>query len=117
MIGYSSSFGQEPATEDWIITYFTATLFTPAGIDIYARSPDSLSDAMFARIVEELRTGGAVCPAAASSAAQEELRKLAADIFRIPHGVEQAVEEEELLFEAEAEPVPHFPGAFPISAR
>jgi hypothetical protein len=29
--------------EQWVVTYFAKTLFTPAGLDVYSRSPEGLS--------------------------------------------------------------------------
>lgn len=36
--------GEGEAGEEWVVTYFSKTLFTPAGLDVYARSGTSLSD-------------------------------------------------------------------------
>lgn len=39
----------------WIVTYFQKTLFTPAGIDIYARRRGGLSEGLLIRIRNDLR--------------------------------------------------------------
>lgn len=39
----------------WAVTYFQKTLFTPAGIDIYARRSGGLSDALLEQIQHDLR--------------------------------------------------------------
>jgi hypothetical protein len=41
--------------EDWAVTYFDKTLFTPVGIDIYSRSEGGLSPEMVSRIRAALR--------------------------------------------------------------
>ena len=59
---------RSPATDaddQWVVTYFAKTLFTPAGIDIYSRKPEGLSaptvqgikDAMV-KVEETLRAQG-----------------------------------------------------------
>jgi len=39
---------------DWVVTFFCKTLFTPAGMDIYTRTKASLSDATLTAIKAEL---------------------------------------------------------------
>lgn len=39
----------------WVVTYFEKTLFTPAGIDIYARRKGGLSDELIQRIRGEIK--------------------------------------------------------------
>jgi hypothetical protein len=59
-------------------TYFTATLFTDAGIDLYVRG--SLSDEEYNNIVEALRAHQG------DTEADKEFQKLAKDMFKIPVG-------------------------------
>lgn len=65
--------GQQGQTKDWIVTYFSKTLFTPAGIDIYCRNPDGVSEECIENIKAELGNFG-----------DESLKKLAGEIFAIP---------------------------------
>jgi hypothetical protein len=44
----------EETSNDWIVTFFSKTLFTPAGIDIYCRDPKILSKTTFDGIKKEL---------------------------------------------------------------
>jgi hypothetical protein len=39
---------------DWVVTSFSKTLFTPAGLDIYTRTKESLSAVTLAKIKEQL---------------------------------------------------------------
>ncbi|KAI9766475.1 MAG: hypothetical protein M1839_004896 [Geoglossum umbratile] len=67
--------GPLPITEehnDWIVTYFAKTLFTPAGIDIYSRSKDGVSPGRLARI-----------RAALSEVDDGVVRRLAGEIFEV----------------------------------
>lgn len=41
--------------DGWAVTYFQKTLFTPAGIDIYARRKGGLSDELLEQIRDEIR--------------------------------------------------------------
>ncbi|KAL3460476.1 hypothetical protein BJX64DRAFT_290295 [Aspergillus heterothallicus] len=61
-------------SNQWIVTYFAKTLFTPAGIDIYSRNKEGLPQAMVDEILHALEGFGV-----------EELTKLATDVFEIPH--------------------------------
>ncbi|KAK9357226.1 hypothetical protein V1504DRAFT_494582 [Lipomyces starkeyi] len=56
----------------WIVTYFTKSLFTPAGIDIYSRSAEGLRDETVNEIREMLK--GMEGP---------EMMKLAGDMFEV----------------------------------
>ncbi len=58
----------------WVVTYFQKTLFTPAGIDIYARRKGGLSEELLGRIKDEI---GAV--------KDRNIQRLAALIFPIHH--------------------------------
>lgn len=49
VIGYGSEEG------GWAVTYFAKTLFTPAGIDVYARQKGGLSETLLSKIREEMK--------------------------------------------------------------
>lgn len=59
-LGYSFKSNSDPETDhqvlpeetDWVITYFSKTLFTPAGIDIYSRTGTGLPNDVKAQLVE-----------------------------------------------------------------
>jgi hypothetical protein len=78
VLGYGSDLtGAAPGTEnqakDWVVTYFSKTMFTPAGIDIYSRSEDGVSAECVERIKTEL-----------AKLEDDGLKKLAGEIFEIP---------------------------------
>ncbi|ETW81059.1 hypothetical protein HETIRDRAFT_427868 [Heterobasidion irregulare TC 32-1] len=55
------------APPSWAVTFFEKTLFTPAGLDIYARAPEGLPADLHAAIVRALHAlGGEVADLAAS---------------------------------------------------
>ncbi|PWN42467.1 hypothetical protein IE81DRAFT_323439 [Ceraceosorus guamensis] len=97
VLGFSRNFVgvKAPSNEpEWIITYFSATLFTPAGVDVYAREASSLSDETLDEIIQAMRQGGLVAPhqepweenlSEASAEHRAVLRRLAGQVFRIPH--------------------------------
>jgi hypothetical protein len=58
----------------WAVTYFQKTLFTPAGIDIYARQSGGLSEKLLEQIKSELR-----------AVQDQNVQKLADTIFLIKH--------------------------------
>lgn len=58
----------------WMVTYFQKTLFTPAGIDIYARRHGGLSQDLLHRIKDEIRKTN-----------DPKVARLAALIFPIHH--------------------------------
>ncbi|KAI9795875.1 MAG: hypothetical protein M1835_005072 [Candelina submexicana] len=60
--------------EEWVVTYFAKTLFTPAGIDIYARPQPKLSS----EIVVQIRKALGELP-------DTGLQELAGSIFEIQH--------------------------------
>ncbi|KAJ7161428.1 hypothetical protein C8R43DRAFT_880929 [Mycena crocata] len=66
-----------PASEDpeWVVTYFASTLFTPAGLDIYSRSKDGLSDKFVEDLIADIDALGG------------EVSGLVKDggMFRVPH--------------------------------
>ena len=46
---------ETPAKGDaWVVTYFSKTLFTPAGIDVYSRNKKGLPESALAQIKEKL---------------------------------------------------------------
>lgn len=71
----TQSASSESTTEpEWVVTHFEQTLFTPAGLDIYSRSKDGLSDTFIEGLVEEISLVG-------------EVGALVKDggMFRVPH--------------------------------
>lgn len=46
--------GADPKAEQWVVTYFARTGFTPAGIDVYARKQEGLSERTMAKLREAL---------------------------------------------------------------
>ena len=45
----------ERMDDDWVVTYFQSTLFTPAGIDIYCRRREGLDTSVLERMRKVLR--------------------------------------------------------------
>ncbi|KAI9808511.1 MAG: hypothetical protein M1827_007216 [Pycnora praestabilis] len=62
----------EGGAEEWVVTYFAKTLFTPAGIDVYARTAEGLSE----EVVEGIRE-------ALGKMEDNGLRELAGGMFEI----------------------------------
>ena len=60
--------------EQWVVTYFKKTLFTPAGIDIYSRKKGGLRDETIVSIKEALK-----------QVEDREVRYLAAVLFKVQH--------------------------------
>ena len=56
----------------WVVTYFAKTLFTPAGIDVYSRRKEGVGTEVVERIKEELRASG-----------DEAVKKLAGEMFEV----------------------------------
>lgn len=52
-------FGDTEDDNQWVVTYFAKTLFTPAGIDIYSRNKEGLPQALVDRILNALKELGA----------------------------------------------------------
>ncbi|KAL2809693.1 hypothetical protein BJX63DRAFT_347264 [Aspergillus granulosus] len=67
-------FGHTDDNNQWMVTYFAKTLFTPAGIDIYSRNKEGLPQATVDEILQALQQFNV-----------EELTKLTDAIFQIPH--------------------------------
>ena len=42
----------------WAVTFFEKTLFTPAGLDIYARTAEGIPEPLVKEILEKIRTVG-----------------------------------------------------------
>ncbi|EJT97318.1 hypothetical protein DACRYDRAFT_119442 [Dacryopinax primogenitus] len=61
--------------EGWVVTFFEKTLFTPAGLDVYARQPGTLSSERLSEIVKATQSLGG------------EAGKLAEGFFEVTHGV------------------------------
>jgi hypothetical protein len=60
---------------EWVVTYFASTLFTPAGLDIYSRTPRALSDEFVEGLIKEIDgLGGQVADLVKDGG-----------MFRIPH--------------------------------
>ncbi|PCH43718.1 hypothetical protein WOLCODRAFT_90452 [Wolfiporia cocos MD-104 SS10] len=51
---------------EWALTYFEKTLFTPAGMDIYARAPQGLPDELLQEIIRKAQALGGVVGALAT---------------------------------------------------
>jgi hypothetical protein len=47
-------YGDGEGGEQWVVTYFAKTLFTPAGIDIYSRRKEGLSEGTLVAVKEAL---------------------------------------------------------------
>ena len=39
----------------WAVTYFAKTLFTPAGIDVYSKRKEGLSEGLLKKILDEMK--------------------------------------------------------------
>lgn len=64
--------GQEGGGEAWVVTFFAKTIFTPAGIDIYSRRKEGLSEGMLEAVKRALAESEA-----------PELKKLAEALFEV----------------------------------
>lgn len=79
ILAHSNSFiDQEAEGPVWLVTYFTKTLFTKAGIDLYVR--ETLSETLYREILQKLKSHHGEDPST------KELCELASEMFRIPHG-------------------------------
>jgi hypothetical protein len=65
VLGYDARAG-------WAVTYFSKTLFTPAGMDLYVRDPTSVSHELVDQILRAARE------------MDGELGKLAENFFEVP---------------------------------
>lgn len=66
-------FGKTDDGNQWVVTYFAKTLFTPAGIDIYSRNKQGLPQTTVDAIIQALKELGV-----------HEISALANSIFVIP---------------------------------
>ncbi|KAG8954663.1 histidinolphosphatase [Tulasnella sp. 424] len=73
ILGYFLAEDPARRDEDWVVTYFGKTLFTPAGLDIYVRSPKVFSREKVQRLIKACQRNE-----------DETVRKVAADFFEIP---------------------------------
>lgn len=53
--GNGESEGRGDDGEEWIVTYFAKTMFTPQGIDVYSRRKEGLSEGTLEGIIVGLR--------------------------------------------------------------
>ncbi|CDO78165.1 hypothetical protein BN946_scf184467.g4 [Trametes cinnabarina] len=66
VLGYSRDTSPDNPTA-WVVTYFEKTLFTPPGLDIYARTARGLPDELVEEIISKLKAlGGNVAKLAAT---------------------------------------------------
>ena len=65
-------YGDLEGDQQWAVTYFAKTLFTPAGIDIYSRTKEGLSDV----VVDGIKT-------ALAAIDHKDMKSLAKDLFTI----------------------------------
>ena len=65
-------YGDLETEQQWAVTYFAKTLFTPAGIDVYSRKKEGLSEAVLAAVKEAL-----------AGIEHEPVQKLAEEIFEV----------------------------------
>ncbi|KAI9746041.1 MAG: hypothetical protein M1818_000722 [Claussenomyces sp. TS43310] len=63
-------YGGEEGGDQWVVTYFAKTLFTPSGVDVYSSRKEGLSQLMIEAIKQSLKAVDA-----------EEVKKLAGEIF------------------------------------
>lgn len=66
-------FGHGDDGNEWVVTYFAKTLFTPAGVDIYSRDKGGLAQTTVEQILDALKEFGVGV-----------LTDLANGVFRIP---------------------------------
>ena len=62
----------------WLVTYFSKTLFTPAGIDVYSRRREGLPESAVEGIKKTL-----------SDLEAPEVRKLVGEAFEVKHDSEE----------------------------
>ena len=65
-------YGDLEQGQQWAVTYFAKTLFTPAGIDVYSRTKEGLSEAVMAGIKEAL-----------AAVEHTEVKSLAGELFEV----------------------------------
>ncbi|KAL9601284.1 MAG: hypothetical protein Q9179_002926 [Wetmoreana sp. 5 TL-2023] len=73
MDGEEKGGGKRMEGNQWAVTYFAKTLFTPAGIDVYSRRKEGVGDGVVEGIQEAL-----------GRSEDEGVRKLAGEVFESP---------------------------------
>ncbi|KAL8745003.1 MAG: hypothetical protein Q9190_002817 [Brigantiaea leucoxantha] len=68
--------GEGEEGREWMVTYFAATLFTPAGMDVYSRRGEGVGERVLEGIMEEMKRLGA-------EDGKGEMGKLADSIFEV----------------------------------
>jgi len=63
-------YGGEEGGDQWVVTYFAKTLFTPAGIDVYSKRKEGLGKELLEEILGALKT-----------VEDPVVKKLAGDVF------------------------------------
>ncbi|OQD69183.1 hypothetical protein PENPOL_c002G03164 [Penicillium polonicum] len=66
-------FGHTDDDDQWMVTYFDKTLFTPAGIDVYSRNKEGLPQATVDEILDALKGLGV-----------KDITDLANSVFQVP---------------------------------
>ncbi|KAJ5520844.1 Calycin [Penicillium fimorum] len=66
-------FGHTDDENRWIVTYFAKTIFTPAGIDIYSRNKEGLTQSIVDQILSALKGLGV-----------KDMTDLANSVFQVP---------------------------------
>jgi len=72
ILGYGTDEAAE-SQNDYVVTYFGKTLFTPAGLDIYTRTKNSLSETTLMAIKSALKELG-----------NDDIAKITDALFEIP---------------------------------
>jgi hypothetical protein len=49
-------YGGEEGGDQWVVTYFAKTLFTPAGIDVYSRRKEGLGKEILEQVLAALKS-------------------------------------------------------------
>ena len=65
-------YGEVDSEHQWAVTYFSKTLFTPAGCDIYSRAKEGVPEAVLSDIKKAL-----------AGIEYEPVQKLAEEIFEV----------------------------------
>lgn len=60
--------------DGWALTFFSKTLFTPAGLDVYCRDGNGISEELYQEIVSKTKELGG------------EVGKLAESLFKVKRG-------------------------------
>ena len=65
-------YGDTDGGNQWALTYFAKTLFTPAGIDVYSRREEGLGQDLFQQIKQKL-----------AETENDEVKELASKMFMV----------------------------------